>query len=120
MDIKTNNDIFFIIWTTTPWTLPANQAIAIGNKIEYVLANVGDKSIIVAKDLLEPLLAKLSLKPIKIIRSIEGKELLGLKAQHPFYNKEVPIINADHVTTENGTGLVHIAPGMVKMTTLQA
>ena len=52
-EIKTNNDIFFIIWTTTPWTLPANQAIAVGNKIEYVLANIGDKSIIVAKDLLE-------------------------------------------------------------------
>ena len=110
-EIQTDNDIFFIIWTTTPWTLPANQAIAVGDKIEYVLANFGDKSIIVAKDLIEPLLAKLNLKPIKIIRSIEGKELLGFKAQHPFYNKEVPIINADHVTTENGTGLVHIAPG---------
>ena len=110
-EIKTSNDIFFIIWTTTPWTLPANQAIAVGSEIEYVLADVGDKYIIVAKDLLEALSVKINLKSIKIIRSIQGKELLGLKAEHPFYNKKVPIIDADHVTTENGTGLVHIAPG---------
>ena len=110
-EIKTSNDIFFIIWTTTPWTLPANQAIAVGSEIEYVLADVGDKYIIVAKDLIEALSVKINLKSIKIIRSIQGKELLGLKAEHPFYNKKVPIIDADHVTTENGTGLVHIAPG---------
>ena len=75
MKFKTNNDIFFIIWTTTPWTLPANQAIAIGNKIEYVLVNIGDKSIIVAKDLMEPLLTKLNLKPINIIRSIPRERI---------------------------------------------
>ena len=109
--IENKKDIFFVIWTTTPWTLPANQAIAIGDNIQYVLADIGNQSIIIAKDLIESLSEKLDFKDIKIVQSFHGKDLLGLKAEHPFYKKEVPIINADHVTTENGTGLVHIAPG---------
>ena len=111
IEIKTTNDIYFIIWTTTPWTLPANQAIAIGEEIEYVLADIGDKSVVIAKDLMESLSVKAGLKFIRVLGNFQGKELLGLKAEHPFYEKEVPIISAEHVTTENGTGLVHIAPG---------
>ena len=104
-------DLYAVIWTTTPWTLPANQAVAVGNDIEYAIIDIDDKLILVAKDLIESLSNKLKIKSAKIITHINGKDLVGCQVIHPFYNKNVPIINANHVTTENGTGLVHIAPG---------
>ncbi len=104
-------DLYAVIWTTTPWTLPANQAVAVGNDIEYAIIDIDDKLILVAKDLIGSLSNKLKIKSAKIITYINGKDLVGCQVTHPFYNKNVPIINATHVTTENGTGLVHIAPG---------
>ena len=108
--LNTQLDIFFVIWTTTPWTLPANQAIAVGFEIDYVFAELNNKIIIVAKDLIDNIEKRLSAK-LDVIETIKGHELLSLMAEHPFYDKHVPIIKADHVTTESGTGLVHIAPG---------
>ena len=107
------DDIYCCIWTTTPWTLPANQAIAVGADINYVLIKVDKKCIIIADDLKNIFVDKVMNKKSSknILKSFRGKCLLAYKAEHPFYEKIVPIITADHVTTENGTGLVHIAPG---------
>ena len=107
------DDIYCCIWTTTPWTLPANQAIAIGADINYVLIKVDNKYIIVAEDLKNIFIDKILNENVskEILKAFKGKSLLTYKTEHPFYEKVVPIITADHVTTDNGTGLVHIAPG---------
>ena len=106
-------DIFCCIWTTTPWTLPANQAIAIGDNIDYVLVKIKSKYVIIAEDLVDSFFAKDpdEIVPKDFIKKFKGNSLVGFQSEHPFYNKVVPIITAEHVTTENGTGLVHIAPG---------
>ena len=108
-----NSDIYCCIWTTTPWTLPANQAVAIGNEVDYVLIKIDNKYIIVAEDLMDSIAGKIEAKDNakNILKKIKGQSLLNYKTEHPFYDKLVPIIHANHVTTENGTGLVHIAPG---------
>ena len=110
-DLK--GDIYCCIWTTTPWTLPANQAIAIGSNIDYVLVKIKDKYVIIAEDLVDNFFEKAldEIAPKDFIKKFTGDSLLGFQSEHPFYNKVVPIITAAHVTTENGTGLVHIAPG---------
>ena len=107
------DDIYCCIWTTTPWTLPANQAVAVGIDINYVLIKVKGKYIIIANDLINNFINKIANEKVSkdILKSFKGKDLLSYNTEHPFYKKIVPIIIADHVTTDNGTGLVHIAPG---------
>ena len=104
-----NKPVAAIIWTTTPWTLPANEAISVNPKLNYGLYELSDKYVILATDLAENNLLKYK-QPIKLINNFKGKELEGLLFKHPFLNKTVPIICGDHVTTEAGTGLVHTAP----------
>ena len=104
-----NKPIAAIIWTTTPWTLPANEAISVNPKLNYGLYELSDKYVILATDLAENNLLKYK-QPIKLINNFKGKELEGLLFKHPFLNKTVPIVCGDHVTTEAGTGLVHTAP----------
>ena len=110
------NDIsestFVIIWTTTPWTLPANQAIAYGNDIEYVLVFLDDHNehIIVAGELLDSIMTRCDIKNFTIISKVSGKQLVNLHVQHPFYDRVVPLLPGEHVTIESGTGLVHTAP----------
>jgi len=108
---KINKKIYFVIWTTTPWTLPANEAIAVKDNIVYSVVAIKDKYIIVAKELIEQLMLKIDEPDYEVIKNTTGDKLIGLNAKHPFYNKFVPVINANHVNTESGTGLVHIAPG---------
>ncbi len=111
--LNIKDDIHCCIWTTTPWTLPANQAIAVGADIMYVLIKVDNKYVVIAEDLKNIFIDRLANENISkdTLKSFKGESLLPYKAEHPFYEKVVPIITADHVTTENGTGLVHIAPG---------
>ena len=104
-----NKPVAAIIWTTTPWTLPANEAISVNPKLNYGLYELSDKYVILATDLAENNLLKYK-QPIKLINNFMGKELEGLLFKHPFLNKTVPIVCGDHVTTEAGTGLVHTAP----------
>ncbi len=108
-----DGDIYCCAWTTTPWTLPANQAIAIGSDISYILIRINDHYVIIAQDLVDIFSKRISNKELShdILKSFKGKDLLAYKVEHPFYKKMVPIISAEHVTTDNGTGLVHIAPG---------
>jgi isoleucyl-tRNA synthetase len=99
----------FLIWTTTPWTLPANQAIAVGAQIRYELVSYADGFLLVAADLREALGQAIGAE-LAPVMSVEGAQLEHLRAQHPFAPRQVPVILGEHVTLDTGTGLVHTAP----------
>jgi isoleucyl-tRNA synthetase len=103
--------VYFVIWTTTPWTLPANVAIAAHPDYEYVFLKVGNEVYIVAEGLLEDFIKRLDIKEYKIIDKTKGKFLEGILCNHPFVKREVMLVLDEYVTLEQGTGLVHIAPG---------
>lgn len=103
--------VFGLIWTTTPWTLPANLAIAFHPKYQYVAAEVGDAVYIVAADLLAATAAKCGWGEPKIVARFHGEKLEGAKFRHPFMDRISIGILGDHVTLEQGTGAVHTAPG---------
>ncbi|ALB01922.1 isoleucine--tRNA ligase [Francisella persica ATCC VR-331] len=105
-----NHDAFAIIWTTTPWTLPANQAIAVNNQLNYSLIKIDDFYIILAENLVEQTLKRYTIENDQIIATTTGDKLTGIIAEHPFYSRHVPILHGDHVTDDAGTGIVHIAP----------
>ena len=103
--------IFSVIWTTTPWTLPANEAVALHPDFDYVLVDVGEEYYLLAQDLAEDAIKRYGLENAIIADQVyAGTSLEGLMLEHPFYDKKVPIILGDHVTTEAGTGAVHTAP----------
>ncbi|MET3682065.1 isoleucyl-tRNA synthetase [Alkalibacillus flavidus] len=101
----------FIIWTTTPWTIPANLAIALHPDLDYVVVSTDQGNFIIAEDLLEEVAEKAEWQEYSIRSRHKGKDLEYAKAQHPLYDRESLIILGDHVTTESGTGCVHTAPG---------
>ncbi len=103
--------VSIVIWTTTPWTLPANEAVALSAKLSYVLLETPDEYLLLADDLSQSIidLTELNLVQTKKI-NILGKSLEKQLLQHPFYDKQVPIILGEHVSSEAGTGAVHIAP----------
>ncbi len=105
------DDFKFLIWTTTPWTLPANLAIAVSENIDYVFINADGTTYVLATTLLESLKETLGFQSVEVLEHIKGKDLIGLSYLHPLYNRESPVVSGHHVTTESGTGLVHIAPG---------
>jgi isoleucyl-tRNA synthetase len=99
------------IWTTTPWTLPANEAVALNPMLQYVLVGVpGPEQLLVAEDLLPSLLQRYNISEHSILGRAMGEQFAGVKLKHPFYDKQVPIILGDHVTVDSGTGAVHTAP----------
>ena len=100
-----------MVWTTTPWTLPCNLAIAAGPLVDYSVFDSNKGRLICASDLLEMLTKKLELEDVNVIAHVQGKDLLGLQYNHVLYDRISPVINADYVTTTDGTGFVHIAPG---------
>jgi isoleucyl-tRNA synthetase len=100
-----------LVWTTTPWTLPANLAVAFHPAYEYVWAEVDGEVLLLAKELAEPVLQKLGLSRYRILQTMSGRELEGLKARHPFAERDSVFILGEHVTLEQGTGCVHTAPG---------
>ena len=104
-------DINIVIWTTTPWTLPANQAVAIHADFDYVLVETPDELLILAEDLYQSALQRYSIEDFSILGRCKGVALENQSLQHPFYDRQVPIILADHVTADSGTGAVHTAPG---------
>ena len=108
-------DIATVIWTTTPWTLPANQAVALHPDFEYQLIQVqtdnGPVRLILESSLAEGALKRYGYEEHKVLASCQGSALENLEVNHPFYDKQVPVILGDHVTTEAGTGAVHTAPG---------
>jgi isoleucyl-tRNA synthetase len=103
------------IWTTTPWTLPANEAVALNAGLDYTLVsgevNGRQVSLVLARDLMDTVTARISMTNIRELGSASGAALEHMRLQHPFYDRDVPVILGDHVTTEAGTGAVHTAPG---------
>ena len=100
-----------VIWTTTPWTLPANEAVSVHPEIAYVLVRAGNRVLILAEALADACLKRYGLDHgASVIATVKGVVLGGLKLAHPFYDKTVPVIVGDHVTLDAGTGLVHTAP----------
>lgn len=106
-----DTDTSFIIWTTTPWTLPANLAIAVKPDTQYAVLEADGRKFVVASEMAEEVAETLEWENVTLIKEIEGKDLEGITAQHPFYDRESLLILGDHVTLEDGTGLVHTAPG---------
>ncbi len=106
-----NQNTYFLVWTTTPWTLVSNTALAVNPAAEYVLISLENKHIIVLKDLKEKILEKIGIKDCKVLKEFKGKDLEGILTQHPFINRTSPIVLGDFVSKEEGTGVVHIAPG---------
>jgi len=104
-----------IIWTTTPWTLPANQAVALRAEFSYVLAagqqRGENRRVIVAAELLDSCLRRFGMSEATVLAQFEGRTLEGLKLEHPFQARQVPVILGEHVTLDAGTGAVHTAPG---------
>ncbi|HET7176488.1 MAG TPA: isoleucine--tRNA ligase [Gammaproteobacteria bacterium] len=103
------------IWTTTTWTLPASQAVALNAEIDYALveldAGAGTERALLAKQLVETLMKGWGIASFRIVGEVKGKALEGVKLKHPFYDREVPVVLGEHVTLDAGTGAVHTAPG---------
>jgi isoleucyl-tRNA synthetase len=136
-DVPAGKPCSIVIWTTTPWTLPANLAVAVHPEVDYVLADLGTECIIVAEALLGSVLKALeeqrrkqrpasagstatptdaagpdaSPAEARILGSVKGSSLEHITARHPFIDRAAPIVPADYVTTDSGTGCVHTAPG---------
>jgi len=104
-----------VIWTTTPWTLPANQAVALHPDFEYALLQCktpqGYERLLIADSLVKDAMGRYGIEDYRVVANCRGKDLEGVKLRHPFYAREVPIILGEHVTTDTGTGAVHTAPG---------
>jgi len=113
-------DANIIIWTTTPWTIPANRALAFNQSIEYALVEISDlenfkeKKIVVAKNLLDSIVKSCAIEKFKILKTFNGLDFTGTICEHPFkklgYDFDVPMLEARFVNLEQGTGIVHCAP----------
>ncbi|KRG13540.1 isoleucine--tRNA ligase [Lederbergia galactosidilytica] len=101
----------FIIWTTTPWTIPANLAIAIHPDLDYAVVKVADQKYVIAEALLESVQTTLGWEDVEVLHTFKGSQLENIVTKHPLYDRESPIILGEHVTIESGTGCVHTAPG---------
>ena len=126
-NVAINDDAYIVIWTTTPWTLPANQAVCVHPDFEYALIETERGALIIANEILMQAAnsgGESEGSPLKLMRQygfdagpdnvigvVKGSQLEGLKFHHPFYDRIVPVILGDHVTLEAGTGAVHTAPG---------
>ncbi|HLS98407.1 MAG TPA: isoleucine--tRNA ligase [Porticoccaceae bacterium] len=109
-----SGEVAVAIWTTTPWTLPANQAVSVNPELDYVVVECQldgrGQRLILAEALLAPSLAAWGVAEHRVVGRCKGDALEGLLLQHPFYHRQVPVLLGDHVTTEAGTGCVHTAP----------
>lgn len=106
-----DTDTSFIIWTTTPWTLPANLGISANPNFDYVQIKADGRKFVVAKDLLETVSKEIGWENVEVLQEFKGEVLDLMTAQHPFYDRTSLLMLGDHVTLDAGTGLVHTAPG---------
>lgn len=104
-------EAFILIWTTTPWTIPANVAVALHPDFTYVLVKAGKEYYLLAEGLLNDVFAVTGLEQGDICQRFKGRELEGIQYRHPLYQRESTVVLADYVTLDQGTGCVHIAPG---------
>ncbi|MCP3675126.1 MAG: isoleucine--tRNA ligase, partial [Gammaproteobacteria bacterium] len=115
MQVDAVDSASIVIWTTTPWTLPANEAVSLHAELEYVLVAAShddgsSRNLVLAKALLESVLERYEVTSHQLLGECTGQALENMLLQHPFYSRLVPIILGEHVTTESGTGCVHTAP----------
>lgn len=106
-----DTDTSFVIWTTTPWTIPANLAISVHPRFEYVLVNTAKGKLIVLKELLEKLMEEFGLEEYEVLNTYKGQEFEYMTTQHPLVERDSLIILGEHVGNDAGTGCVHTAPG---------
>ncbi len=109
-ELAGHGKVSVVIWTTTPWTLPANQAVSCNPELDYVVLQHGDERFIIAEALQESVSERTGISDFSQVGKCKGSDLELLKLKHCFYEKTVPVILGDHVTTEAGTGCVHTAP----------
>ncbi len=102
---------YFVIWTTTTWTLPGNVAVCVGPQFNYCVIKSGDEFYIMAEELYKSAFEAAGIEEYEVIANIQGSELEYIKTRHPFLDRESLVIVGDHVTLESGTGCVHTAPG---------
>ena len=114
-DDRGEGGMSLVIWTTTPWTLPANQAVALNPEFDYVVVQCesqrGRERLLLAEKLAVSALHRYDVEDYRFLVSLKGSELEGVLLQHPFYDYRVPVVLGDHVTLETGTGAVHTSPG---------
>jgi isoleucyl-tRNA synthetase len=103
--------VYAVIWTTTPWTIPANLAVSVHPDFTYAVAEAGGEYYVTARDLLPPVMEAAGLPEYRVVLEVPGKELEGLVARHPYLERDSRFVLAEHVTLETGSGLVHTAPG---------
>ena len=110
---RLDNDTYLVVWTTTPWTVPASEAVAVNPKFDYSVVKPAndDRKFVVATDLLEKLAEKLGWEDYEVVDHLMGQELEGMTTQHPYLDRDLLVGLADYVTADAGTGLVHTAPG---------
>ena len=106
-----DKDTHVLIWTTTPWTLPANLAVCANPEFEYGVYDTSSGKLVFLQELASTLVSELGLTKCDLIKTIKGSELEGIVLKHPFYDRDSLMILGDYVTADSGTGLVHIAPG---------
>ncbi len=113
-ELSGQGTVNLLIWTTTPWTIPSSQAISVGAELEYNLVQAtcesGAVRLICGAEQLEAVVERLQLTDHQILASCQGAALENIVAQHPFYQRQIPVLLGDHVTTDAGTGCVHTAP----------
>lgn len=106
--------VSIVIWTTTPWTIPANQAVALNPELEYALVQLdagnGEERMVLASALIETIMARWDVTQYRVLGRCLGASLEGLLLKHPLYDKQVPVVLGHHVSTDAGTGAVHTAP----------
>ncbi|RPF73197.1 MAG: isoleucine--tRNA ligase [Thiotrichales bacterium TMED285] len=107
---KINGDVEIVIWTTTPWTIPGNQAICVNKNLNYSILNTSKGYLIIAVDLIQDCMNRWKTTIIEDLGEFKGEQLLDLDAIHPLFKRRSKILHGDHVTTETGTGCVHTAP----------
>ena len=98
------------IWTTTPWTLPANQAVALNPRTDYVLVACNNERLLIAEPLLNQVMQRYAIQDFQVLAKVSGETLEHIQLQHPFEDRHVPVVLGQHVTMEAGTGAVHTAP----------
>ncbi len=104
-------DVYFLIWTTTPWTIPANLAVAVNPEFTYAAVEAEGEVWVMASLLASPLMGHFGIEDFKILKEYRGEELLGSVLVHPIYGRDSVVVPGDYVTLSDGTGLVHTAPG---------
>jgi isoleucyl-tRNA synthetase len=110
-DAPTTENLKILIWTTTPWTIPANLALAVHPELEYAYVRTDGAVYLLAHRLVAPTIEAFGIRDYTVLGTVTGEHLQGAIAKHPLFERESPVVLADYVTAEDGTGVVHTAPG---------